>query len=621
MARTRYTAEPVEIRVKDLPAAALRAVLREGYHRADFKADLLAGLVVGIVALPLAMALAIGVGVAPQHGLYTAIVAGALVAALGGSRTQVTGPTAAFIVILAPIYTKFGLAGLLISGAMGGLILVTMGLLRLGQFIEYIPHPVTTGFTAGIATVIATLQIKDVFGLHLGRNPEHFFDRLKAMAEARRTASLAELGVAAATLVMLLLIPRRMKRIPAPLIALPVAALLAAAIGHFFPGHGVATIATRFHATIGGRVFDGVPPLPPLPMLPWHAAGPGGAPFQLDFATLQALLSGAFAVAMLGGIESLLSAVIADGMAGTRHDPDAELLALGIANLVTPFLGGIPATGAIARTATNIRSGARTPIAAIVHSVTVLLAVVLLAPLIGYLPMAGLAALLLLVAWNMSEVKHFGHILRVAPRSDVLVLVVCFGLTVVFDMVVAVSVGVGLAALLFMRRMAEITRSRLIQYDTAGVGVPIRAVGGDVGASGAHGIPEPLRGKVAVYEIAGPLFFGAAQRAMGSLGAVAGRITVLIMRMEHVPVMDATGLVALESAIAQLSKSGCTAILTGLQPQPQRLIERAQLQHRGWRLVIRADMAGAISAAEGMLGIGGASSEAVNKTVVDPPRP
>jgi len=613
MARTRYTAAISDIRMRDLPAAALRAVLREGYHRADFKADLLAGLVVGIVALPLAMALAIGVGVPPQHGLYTAIVAGALVAALGGSRTQVTGPTAAFIVILAPIYTKFGLAGLLISGAMGGLILIVMGLARMGQFIEFIPHPVTTGFTAGIATVIATLQIKDVLGLQLARSPAHFFDRLAAMWEARAGASLAELVVAAATLAMLLLLPRRVKRVPAPLLALPIAALLAAAIGHFFPGHAVATIASRFHATIGGRVVNGVPPLPPLPMLPWHAGGPGGAPFELSFSTLQTLMSGAFAVAMLGGIESLLSAVIADGMAGTRHDPDAELLALGVANVVTPFLGGIPATGAIARTATNIRSGARSPIAAIVHAFTVLLAVLVLAPLIGYLPMAGLAALLLLVAWNMSEVKHFGHVLRVAPRSDVLVLVTCYGLTVVFDMVVAVSVGVGLAALMFMRRMAEVTQTRLTSYEP---GAP------DTGASGTHRIPDSLRGKVAVYEIAGPLFFGAAQRAMSSLGALAERVAVLIIRLDHVPTMDATGLVALESAIAQLSKNGCVAILTGLQAQPEALLEKAQFKHRPWRLMIRPDMASAIAAAEGVIALGGSpkGDDAGDKTLVDLPR-
>jgi SulP family sulfate permease len=611
MARTRYTAETSSIRVRDLPAAALRAVLREGYQRADFKADLLAGVVVGIVALPLAMALAIGVGVAPQHGLYTAIVAGALVAALGGSRTQVTGPTAAFIVILAPIYAKFGLAGLLLSGVMGGVVLIVMGLARLGQFIEYIPHPVTTGFTAGIATVIATLQIKDLLGLQLGRNPEHFFDRLGAMWQARGTANLSELAVAAVTFALLRLLPRWVKRVPAPLIALPVAALLAAAIGHFAPAHAVATIASRFHSTVSGHLVAGVPPLPPLPMLPWHAGGPGGAPFQLSFETVQALLSGALAVAMLGGIESLLSAVIADGMAGTRHDPDAELLALGIANVVTPFLGGIPATGAIARTATNIRSGARSPIAAIVHALTVLAAVLVLAPLIGYLPMAGLAALLLLVAWNMSEVKHFGHILRVAPRSDALVLITCFGLTVVFDMMVAVSVGVGLAALLFMRRMAEITHTRLTSFDASGAP--------SLSASGVHRIPDLLRGKVAIYEIAGPLFFGAAQRAMSRLGGVGGSVAALIILLDRVPVMDATGLVALESAIAQLSKNGCVAILAGLQAQPQGLLERAGVQQKPWRLLIRPDLASAIAAAESLLAPS-ATATSDESAVVDPPR-
>ena len=597
----------------------MRAVLREGYSRRDLKADLLAGLVVGIVALPLAMALAIGVGVAPQHGLYTAIVAGAVVAALGGSRTQVTGPTAAFIVVLAPIYSKFGMAGLLISGLMGGVVLLVMGLARLGQFIEFIPHPVTTGFTAGIATVIATLQIKDVFGLRLGRNPEHFFDRLAAMFQARGTASLAEVGLAGVTLASLLLLPRWVKRVPAPLIALPVAALLAAALAHFFPGHGVATIASRFHATIGGRIVDGVPPLPPLPMLPWRAPGPGGAPFTLSFATLQALLAGGLAVAMLGGIESLLSAVIADGMAGTRHDPDAELLALGVANIITPFLGGIPATGAIARTATNIRSGARSPVAAITHALVILLAVLVLAPLIGYLPMAGLAALLLLVAWNMSEVKHFGHILRVAPRGDVLVLLTCYGLTVVFDMVVAVSVGVVLAALLFMRRMATLTRTRLSVHQGGdaqigegdGDGAVASLLDGDTSAAHARSLvalPDALRGKVAVYEIAGPLFFGAAQKAMSSLGAIAERTRVLIIRLEQVPTMDATGLVALESAIAQLSKNGCLAILTGLQPQPRELMEKARILEQPWKLMIEPNMAGAIAAATGVLGLAGGQS-------------
>ncbi len=582
MARTRYRAELGPIRLKNLPAGALRSVLREGYTRADLRSDVLAGIVVGIVALPLAMALAIAVGVAPQHGLYTAIVAGIVVAALGGSRVQVTGPTAAFIVILAPIYTRFGMAGLLIAGVMGGLILIAMGLGRLGQFIEFIPHPVTTGFTAGIAVVIATLQIKDVFGLRLTRSPETFFDRIAAMWQARSSASAAEVGIAVATMALLLALPRVTKRVPAPLIAIPFVAVLAAALNHFFPAHAVDTIASRFHATVGDHVIRGVPPLPPLPVLPWNMPGPNGRPLELSFAVVRELLSGAFAIAMLGGIESLLSAVIADAMAGTKHDPDAELLALGIGNVVTPFFGGIPATGAIARTATNIRAGARSPIASMVHALTVLVAVLALAPLIGYLPMAGLAALLLLVAWNMSEVKHFGHILRVAPRSDALVLITCFALTVVFDMVVAVSVGVVLAALLFMRRMAEITHARL--------------TGDGEGDHAAAGIPPELANKVAIYDIAGPLFFGAAQKAMGSLAAIASRLKVLIIRLDRVPVMDATGLVALESAIATLTKNGCVTVLAGPQRQPAVVIGRARLTDR-FRLVIRPDLPSALATA------------------------
>ena len=588
MARTRYRSAVERIKLRDLPAGAMRAVWREGYTRADLRADVLAGLVVGIVALPLAMALAIAVGVAPQYGLYTSIVAGAVVAALGGSRLQVTGPTAAFIVILAPIYSRFGMSGLLLSGLMGGVILIAMGIGRLGQLIEFIPHPVTTGFTAGIALVIATLQLKDVFGLSLSRAPESFFDRIALMWHARGSSSVSELAMAAVTLALLLTAPRVIKRIPAPLVAIPVAGVLAAVLNHFWPTHAVATIASRFHTAVGGHLFSGVPPLPPLPMLPWRAPGLGGAVLPLSLATLRELLSGAFAVAMLGGIESLLSAVIVDGMAGTKHDPDAELLALGIGNVVAPFFGGIPATGAIARTATNFRSGARSPVASIVHAMTVLVAVIVLAPLIGYLPMAGLAALLLLIAWNMSEVKHFAHILRVAPRSDAFVLVTCFVLTVVFDMVVAVSVGVVLAALLFMRRMAEITHSRLTGEGGRG--------------ADAAGIPVGLDKKIAIYDVAGPLFFGAAQKAVGSLAAIDDGLKALIVRLDQVPIMDATGLVALESAIAALSKRGCVTILCGLQKQPQGLIERAGLDKRGWKLFIRSDTRTAVEKAQALLG-------------------
>jgi len=561
MARTRYRSAGRIIPARELPAAALRAVLREGYTKADLRSDALAGVVVGIVALPLAMALAVGVGVAPQHGLYTAIVAGFLVAALGGSRTQVTGPTAAFIVVLAPLYAKFGLAGLLLSGLMGGAMLVAMGFLRFGRLLQFVPHPVTTGFTAGIATVIATLQIKDLLGLTLRSSPEHYLEKVAALFEARSTASLDELVIGLGTLGLLLGLPRLTRRVPAPLVALPLAAVVAHLVPLLFPDFHVATIASRFHTVVAGRVVDGIPQLPPLPVAPWRMAGADGGAFRLGFEGFRELLSGAFAIAMLGAIESLLSAVVADGLARTKHDPDAELLALGIGNLVVPFFGGIPATGAIARTATNIRAGARSPIAAMVHALTVLAAVLALAPLLGFLPMTSLAALLLLVAWNMSEAKHFVHTLRVAPKSDVAVLLTCFTLTVGMDMVIGVAVGIALAALLFMRRMAEVTQARWVDGDHPDV-------------------PATIPAGVAVYEISGPLFFGAAQKAMSALESTAGHTRVVILLMSGVQALDATGLVALESALAALRGQKRLTILCGVQPQPAALLRKSMLGSR-----------------------------------------
>jgi sulfate permease, SulP family len=563
MARTRYVASQGEIPLRQLPAAALRAVLREGYSVADLRADLLAGLVVGVIALPLAMALAIAVGVPPQFGLYTSIVTGGLIALLGGSRMQVSGPTAAFIVILAPIYTRFGFAGLLVSGLLAGLMLIAMALLRFGKLVEFIPYPVTTGFTAGIAVVIATLQLKDVFGLTLASSPEHYLDRVAAMWAARGTFSPWELLVGAVTFALLRLWPRVTTRLPPAIVALPIAALLAAAIPWLVPGVQVATIASRFHTVMGGLTVDGIPPLPPMPLLPWLQPGPGGQPFELSFETLRAIVPSAFAVAMLGAIESLLSAVVADGMARTRHDPDAELLAQGVGNLVGPFFGGIPATGAIARTAANVRSGARSPLASVIHALVVLLAVLALAPLLGYLPMAGMAALLLQVAWNMSEAKHFVHIARVSPKSDVATLLACFGLTVLFDMVIGVSVGMVLAAFLFMNRMAAVTQTRLFTDEAS----PPGALG-------------PLPRGVVVYDISGALFFGAAQKAMGMLGDISDRTETVIMRMGEVHAMDATGLVALESAVASLKRQRCRAILCGLRIQPRGLLTRAGFAQR-----------------------------------------
>ncbi|MFZ5468704.1 MAG: C4-dicarboxylic acid transporter DauA [Myxococcota bacterium] len=556
------------------PAVALRESLHIGYSKKDFSADLMAGVVVGIVALPLAMALAIASGVPPQHGIYTAIIGGGLIALLGGSRFQVSGPTAAFVVILAPISAQHGLGGLLLATMMAGVILFTMGAARLGRLIEFIPHPVTTGFTAGIAVVIATLQIDKLLGLS-AKLPDHYIERVEALVHAAPSMRWPDLAIGAFTLAVLLAWPKVTRRVPAPLIALSLGAA-AAALAHRFFGFEVATIASKFSYVSGGKTFAGIPPFPPLPSLPWSFPGPDGTPLVVSLAMLRTLLPSAFAIAVLGAIESLLCAVVADGMAGTKHDPDTELLAQGVGNIAAPFFGGIAATGAIARTATNIRAGARSPIAAVVHALFVLAGVVALAPLMGYLPMASLAALLLLVAWNMSEVKHFAHIVKVAPKSDVVVLLTCFSLTVVFDMVVSVSVGVMLAALLFMRRMAEISNARLVTSQ-----------------GGAQKVELPPG--VLYYEIAGPLFFGAAQKAIGALARVDNKNQVVVLDLESVPAMDVTGLVALESALAKIRKSGAMVVLAGVQKQPSQVLAKAGLTNTPNQLAVCATVEEALA--------------------------
>ena len=562
------------------PALALRQAWKRGYGKRDLAADLVAGLVVGIVALPLAMALAIAAGVPPQHGIYTAIVAGALIALLGGSQVQVSGPTAAFVVVLAPISAKYGLEGLLLAGVMAGVILVIMGLARMGRLIEFIPHPVTTGFTAGIATVIAVLQVKDLLGLTPTSNPEHFLERVGALFEALPTARPGDVLIGGLTLATLLLWPRLTKKIPAPLVGLVAGTLASIVLARLLPDWQVATIGSRFSYSDGGVIHAGIPAMPPHLVLPWALPGPDGQSIPLTLDLIRELVPSAAAIAMLGAIESLLCAVVADGMAGTKHDPDAELVAQGIGNLVTPFFGGIAATGAIARTATNIRAGGRTPIAAVAHAVFVLVGVALLAPALAYLPMAALAALLVVVAWNMSEAPHFVHIIRVAPKSDTFVLLACFFLTVIFDMVVAVSVGVMLAALLFMRRMADISSAKMI--------------------SDAHpALDEPLPRGVILYEIAGPLFFGATQKAMSALEHIKAPGRVVILHMGGVPALDVTGLVALESSIEQLHATRHYVILAGVQPQPASVFAKAGLVPAEGKLAICSTLEEAVLLAKG----------------------
>lgn len=552
----------------------MRKAIAMGYDRTTLRADVMAGLAVSIVALPLSMALAIAVGAPPAHGLYSTVVAGFVVALLGGSKFQVTGPTAAFVVILSPITQKYGLGGLLTTGLMAGLILVVMGGARLGRLIAFIPYPVTTGFTAGVATIIATLQIRDAFGLQVAHMPDSWFAKLHVFWEARRTIAYAELGVAVATLALLLLVPLWTKRIPAPLVAILAVTVGTVVLHWLFPRFGVATIGNRFQSVVDGRAYAGIPPLPPRPMLPWGSHG-------LSFSMVRELASPAFAIAMLAAIESLLSAVIADGMTQKKHDPDAELVALGIGNMVAPFFGGIAATGVLARTATNVRSGARTPVAAMTHSVAVLLAILLLAPGLVFVPMAALAALLLLVAWNMSDVGHALRMLRFAPKSDISVLVGCYLLTVVFDMVIAVSVGVVTAALLFMRRMAELTKVRIIDEEYA---------------ESDHVLPEG----VVVYEIAGPLFFGAAQNAMGQLDVVDRAVRVVVLSLGRVPTIDATGIVALESAIERLRRGKKLVVIAGPLPEPRRIFDKANLRAEHEHLYFTDSLSDAIGLAGGL---------------------
>ncbi|MBV9079864.1 MAG: C4-dicarboxylic acid transporter DauA, partial [Elusimicrobia bacterium] len=331
------------------PASALREKFHQGYTGADFQADILSGIIVGTVALPLGMALAIASGVPPQLGLYTVVIAGGAVALLGGSRFQVTGPTAAFVVILVPVVHKFGVSGLLVAGLLAGVLLVAMGLARMGQLIQFIPYPVTTGFTSGIALVIATLQIKDFFGLHPAMTPDGFAGRLHAYWQARGTWSPADFLVGAVTLAILILWPRVHKRIPSPVIALGFVTIATVVAHRLSPAFNVATIGSRFSSIVGGVTVAGIPPTPPSIGFPWRRAVDGSS-LPLNFATIHSLAPSAFAIAMLAAIESLLSAVVSDAMAQTRHDPDAELLALGVGNILCPFFGGIPATGAIART-------------------------------------------------------------------------------------------------------------------------------------------------------------------------------------------------------------------------------------------------------------------------------
>ncbi len=514
------------------------------YSREAFLHDLLAGITVGLVALPLAMAFGIASGVSPQAGLYTAVVAGFLISALGGSRTQIGGPTGAFVVIVAGIVARFGMSGLAMVTLMAGIILLAMGLTGLGSAVRFIPRPVVIGFTNGIAVLIASTQIKDFFGLRVGAVPSEFLPRMKLLIAHLPGFNWQALVLGAVTLAILLILPRITKRVPASIVAL-LACTAACAFLHL----PVETIGSR---------FGGIPRgFPPFAIPDFHSEH------------ILPLIPSAFTVALLAALESMLSAVVADSMTGDRHNPNVELVAQGIANITSPLFGGIPATGAIARTATNIRSGARSPVSGIVHALTLLAILLVAAPLASYVPLATLASVLFVVAYNMGEWREIGGILQLGITS-ISVWLVTFALTVFADLTVAVSVGMALAALVYIYRIAETTTVSPVTDDY------IR-----------DGLPHTLQGRilppyVTLLRIHGPFLFGTTEKLVEATANLEAFTPVVILRLRNMTAIDATGIHAIETFARRLNASGRALLLCGAMEQPSKLLLQPRfLDHVG----------------------------------------
>ena len=514
----------------------------KGYNKKQFIADLTAGVIVGIVALPLAIAFGIASGVTPEKGLITAIIAGFIISVFGGSRVQIGGPTGAFIIIVYGIVQNYGTTGLAIATIMAGIILVIMGLVKFGSLIKFIPYPVVVGFTSGIALLIFSTQIKDFFGLQIQKVPSEFHEKWMTYFGAYSTINYYVFGIALLALFIMILWPKVTHRIPGSLIAIIVTTVLV--IVFKLP---VDTIGSRF-----GEISSNLP---------------SPTSFEINLSVIKNLIGPATVIALLAAIESLLSAVVADGMIGGKHRSNMELIAQGMANIITPFFGGIPATGAIARTATNIKNGGRTPVAGIVHAITLLLIMLFFGSYAKLIPMATLAAILIIVAYNMSEWHSFKSLLK-SPKSDVVVLLTTFFLTVVFDLTIAIEIGMVLAVLLFMKRMAEVSNVSIITRE-----LEDEEETADPNAIDKKRIPN----EVEVFEINGPFFFGAAKKFKDQMLAIEEPPKVRIIRMRNVPAVDATGLQTLKDFYHDAKKHKTHMILSGVHTQPLYAMTQAGL--------------------------------------------
>ncbi len=538
------------------------------YNRQTLLADLFAGITVGIVALPLAMAFAIASGLPPERGLFTAIVAGFLISALGGSRVQIGGPTGAFVIIVAGIAAEHGYEGLVWCTLLAAGLLIALGLARMGALIKFIPFPVTTGFTAGIAVVIFSTQVRDLLGLEMESPPAGFIEKWIAYVIAIPTISWQATAVGLGTIGVILVVRRVLPRFPAML-----AGMLVATVVVWVLGLDVETIGAR---------FGDLPRSLPTPGLP-----------SIDPARLRELVVPAFTIAMLAAIESLLSATVADGMTGDRHRPDTELIATGVANVGSVFFGGIPATGAIARTATNVKSGARSPVSGIVHSIILLLLLLFIGPFAKMIPLAALAGILVVVSYNMSEIRQVIGLLK-APRSDVMVMLSTFGLTVLVDLTVAVQVGVVLASLLFIRRMADVTNIGIITREFE---EPTNAF--DPMSIRLRKVPDG----VAVFEIEGPFFFGAVDRFKDIIGSLSTRPKIFILRMRAVNAIDATGLHVIEEFNARCHREGTHLVLSGVHAQPLMAMGKAGLSDKIGEDNMHGNIDDALDRARQLLGL------------------